>query len=478
MTTGVYQFLEVQRSDPDKEKAETRVKNFNEIYGHYDKDQAAEQADRCLDCGIPYCKWKCPVANHIPEWLRLVNQGNLFEAAELSNSTNSLPEICGRVCPQDRLCEGACTLNDGFGAVTIGSIEKYITDEAYKQGWRPKINPMKIATGKRVAIVGAGPAGLGCADILVRNGIKAVVFDKYPEIGGLLTYGIPSFKLEKEIVRRRREILEQMGVDFILNTTVGKDIAFETLVEDFDSVFLGMGTYKYVQGNLNTEGIPGVYQSLDYLISNVNNELEGNTEDFINLADKKVLVLGGGDSAMDCTRSAIRQGAESVTCVYRRDEANMPGSRKEVENAKEEGIKFLWNKQPLEILDGMKGDNRSVTGVKVVSTQLGEADASGRRRAEVIEGSEEILEADAVVIAFGFQANPPAWFEDFGIKTDEKGRVIASPLSENPFQTTNPKIFAGGDMVRGADLVVTAVFEGRQAAQGIIKSLEKVAVPV
>jgi glutamate synthase (NADPH/NADH) small chain len=385
----------------------------------------------------------------------------------MSHKTNSLPEICGRVCPQDRLCEGACTLNDGFGAVTIGSVEKYITDEALKQGWRPDMSGV-VDTGKRVAIIGAGPAGLGCADVLVRNGVKPVVFDRYPEIGGLLTFGIPPFKLEKEVVRTRRELLEGMGVEFVLNTEVGRDVAFESLVDEYDAVFLGMGTYTYMKGGFAGEELPGVYEALPYLVSNVNRLLgyEQNPTDFIDMKGKQVVVLGGGDTAMDCNRTAIRQGAASVTCAYRRDEQNMPGSRREVANAKEEGVRFLWNRQPVEIV----GHDR-VEGVKVVETRLGEPDERGRRRPEPIPGSEEIIPADRVIIAFGFRPSPSPWFSEYGIEVDASGRVRAD-AGEHRFQTSNPKVFSGGDMVRGSDLVVTAVFEGREAAEGILDYLQ------
>ena len=460
MTTNPNQFLEVPRIDPDKISIETRVKSFDEIYRQYNEQQVKALAGRCIDCGTPYCKWKCPVANHIPEWLKLIEKGNLFEAAELSNITNSLPEICGRVCPQDRLCEGACTLNDGFGAVTIGSIEKYISDEAFKQGWRPKINPINVNTGKKVAVIGAGPAGLGCADILVRNGVQVEVFDKQSEIGGLLTFGIPPFKLEKSIIKQRRIILEEMGVKFKLNTEIGKDIDFEELLNNYDAVFLGLGTYKSIDGGFQAN-VQGVYQALPYLISNVKHTMNP-SEDHINLAGKRVLVLGGGDTAMDCTRTAIRQGAQSVTCVYRRDETNMPGSRREVSNAKEEAVNFLWNKQPVEVIS----DGTKVTGVRVQTTRLGEPDAKGRRAPEIIPNSDEMLLADAVILAFGFEANPPSWLGNYGVELDSKNRV---KVSKKLFQTSNPKIFAGGDMVRGADLVVTAVFEGREAAKGMLE---------
>ncbi|MDJ0916156.1 MAG: FAD-dependent oxidoreductase [Woeseiaceae bacterium] len=468
MSKHPLQFLEVPRRDPEKEPASERIQHYGEIYGSFDAADAGQQAGRCLSCGNPYCEWKCPVHNYIPNWLNLIEEGRLFEAAELSHQTNSLPEICGRVCPQDRLCEGACTLNDGIGAVSIGNIERYITDEAVKMGWRPDMSNV-VDTGKRVAIVGAGPAGLAAADVLARDGIRSVIFDAYSEIGGLLTYGIPPFKLEKDIVRTRREILEGMGVEFVLNTRIGEDKPFSELVDEFDAVFLGMGTYTYVRGGFPGEDLPGVYDALPYLVSNINKQFKPGTppSQHIDMRGKNVVVLGGGDTGMDCNRTAIRQGATSVSCAYRRDEQNMPGSRREVANSKEEGVNFLFNRQPLEII----GTDR-VTGVRVIETRLGSPGPDGRRRPEPIPGTEEILPADAVIVAFGFRPNPPDWFDEFNIQTLPSGRVRVATLGDHPFQTTNPKIFAGGDMVRGSDLVVTAVFEGREAAKGIASYLK------
>jgi len=473
--TSNLEFLEVPRTDPPKKPASERSKVFGEIYTQFDSHTASGQAGRCLHCGNPYCEWECPVHNYIPNWLKLVKEGNLLAAAELSHQTNSLPEICGRVCPQDRLCEGACTLNtnsdgsEAFGAITIGAIEKYISDQAFQQGWRPDMSGV-VDSGKKVAIIGAGPAGLGCADILVRNGVNAVVFDRYPEIGGLLTFGIPEFKLEKSVVQNRRQVLEGMGVEFHLNTEVGRDVEFQQMLDEYDAVFLGMGTYSYMRGGFNGEDLPGVYDALPYLISNINHRMgwqADDTESFVDFKGKRVVVLGGGDTAMDCNRTAIRQGAASVSCAYRRDETNMPGSKREVTNAKEEGVQFLWNRQPV----GVIGVDR-VEGVKLVTTRLGEPDQRGRRKPEVVKGSEQIIPADCVVIAFGFRPSPPAWLQHLDIALDEQRRVLAPADGRYPYQTSYAKIFAGGDMVRGSDLVVRAVYEGRQAAQGILDFLD------
>jgi glutamate synthase (NADPH) small chain len=464
-----FQFVDVGRKDPSKKAVDVRQTEFVEIYTPQTQEQVGEQAHRCIECGNPYCEWKCPVHNYIPNWLKLATEGNILEAVELSHLTNTLPEVCGRVCPQDRLCEGACTLNENnFGGVTIGNVEKYITDTAFAMGWKPDMSDV-VKTGKRVAIIGAGPAGLGAADVLVRNGVTPVVFDRNPEIGGLLTFGIPEFKLEKTVMSNRREIFTGMGIEFRLNTEIGKDIAFETILEEFDAVFLGMGTYTSMKGGFPGEDLAGVYEALPFLVSNVNhnNGWEKNAEDFVDMKGKNVVVLGGGDTAMDCNRTSIRQQAASVSCAYRRDEANMPGSKREVTNAKEEGVNFLFNRQPIEIVG-----NGKVEGIKVITTELGEPDENGRRRPEPIPGSEEILPADAVIIAFGFQPSPAPWFADFGIEVNNWGGVTAPEQQAYKFQTTNEKVFAGGDMVRGSDLVVTAIWEGRQAGEGILDFLK------
>lgn len=464
-----FQFLDVGRQDPDKKDIQTRQKQFVEIYQPFSQDQAKNQAHRCLECGNPYCEWKCPVHNYIPNWLKLISEGNILAAADLAHQTNSLPEVCGRVCPQDRLCEGACTLNDGFGAVTIGNAEKYITDTAFAMGWKPDMSNVTLS-GKRVAVIGAGPAGLGCADVLVRNGVMPVVFDRYPEIGGLLTFGIPEFKLEKSVMSRRRQVFQEMGVEFRLNVEVGKDVLVDDLLQEFDAVFLGMGTYTYMKGGFPGEDLAGVYDALPFLVSSVNRNLgfEKDPADFISVNSKRVVVLGGGDTAMDCNRTSIRQGAESVVCAYRRDEDNMPGSRREVVNAREEGVNFLFNRQPVSIV----GVGGKVEGVKVVTTQLGEPDHNGRRRPEPIPGSEEVIPADVVLIAFGFRPSPAPWFGEHNIQVNDWGGVTAPAEQAYPYQTSNPKVFAGGDMVRGSDLVVTAIWEGRNAAEGILDYLD------
>lgn len=469
MSENVYQFIDVQRVDPRKKPISTRKQSFVEIYEPFSDNQVNSQADRCLDCGNPYCEWKCPVHNFIPQWLKLVRTGRLFEAAELSHRTNSLPEVCGRVCPQDRLCEGSCTLNEEFGAVTIGNIEKYITDTAFAAGWKPDLSYV-VWTDKKVAIIGAGPAGLGCADILVRNGVKPVVFDRNPEIGGLLTFGIPAFKLEKSVMAKRREIFTEMGVEFKLNTEVGKDIAMDQLLTEYDAVFVGVGTYKSMRGGLENEGAEGVYDALPFLIGNTNHLMGYNMEDnpYINVANKRVVVLGGGDTAMDCVRTSIRQGAANVICAYRRDEANMPGSQREVKNAKEEGVDFQFNLQPKGVVLDEQG---KVSGVKMVRTQLGTPDSKGRQRAEEVPNSEYVVPADVVIMAFGFQPHDLSWLQKYDVTVNEWGGIIAPERGTYTHQTSNPKIFAGGDAVRGSDLVVTAIFEGRNAAEGILEYL-------
>lgn len=460
------------RIDAIKTELALRKTSFVETYQPFSHHQVQGQADRCLACSDrAVCEWTCPLHNNIPELLRLAKQGRIMEAVELSHRTSTLPEVCGRVCPQDRLCEGSCTLNHGnYGAITVGNIERYITDTALKMGWSPDLSHV-VASGKRVAIIGAGPAGLGCADILARNGVQAVVFDRHPEIGGLLTFGIPAFKLEKEVLITRRRLFSQMGIEFRLNTEIGKDISLRQLLDEFDAVFVGVGTYESMKAGLDNEDAPGVFAALPFLIANTKHEMglpELEEEPYINLAGKRVVVLGGGDTAMDCLRTSVRQGAAKVTCAYRRDEANMPGSKKEVKNSREEGAEFMFNVQPQHIQLNKKG---AVSGISLIRTALGEPDASGRRRPRPIPNSEFVLDADAIIMAFGFSAHPMPWLNEAQIKCDKWGLIEANNGSRYPYQTSHPQIFAGGDVVRGADLVVTAMADGRQAAHGIIAAL-------
>ncbi|WP_192456245.1 formate-dependent uric acid utilization protein AegA [Musicola keenii] len=460
------------RLDAEKKPLTERISTFNEIYRGFTPAQTEDQASRCMRCGHhAVCEWTCPLHNNIPELLKLAREGKIMEAVELSHQTSSLPEICGRVCPQDRLCEGACTLGKNYGAVTVGNIERYITDTALKMGWKPDLSQVK-PTGKRAAIVGAGPAGLACADVLARHGVQAVVFDRHPEIGGLLTFGIPAFKLDKSLLIQRRALFSAMGIEFRLNTEVGQDISMAQLLDEFDAVFLGVGTYRSMKAGIDNEDSPDVYDALPFLIANTKQVMglpELTHEPYISMAGKRVVVLGGGDTAMDCLRTSVRQGAASVTCAYRRDEANMPGSKKEVKNSREEGAEFLFNVQPQKVC---LNENGEVCGISLIRTELGEPDAGGRRRPRPIPGSEFIQPADAIITAFGFQTHSMPWLQEAQISLDKWGHItIPAPGSKGKLacQTSHPRVFAGGDAVRGADLVVTAIVDGRKAALGMIQ---------
>lgn len=477
-------FLHTARTDAKKIALTKRKTAFQEIYQPNTEQEIATQADRCMSCGTPFCQWKCPVHNHIPAWLQLLYQGDLEQAVELCHETNSLPEVCGRVCPQDRLCEGACTLNDGIGAVTIGAAEKYITDTMLAKNWRPDVQHVK-RKDQSVAIVGAGPAGLACADVLVRAGYRVVVFDAHPEIGGLLTFGIPEFKLEKSVIERRKEFFADLGVEFRCNSRMGDNVSMTFLQSQFDAIFLAIGTYKQVSAGLKNDQL--ALQALDYLIGNVSNNMNYTQPNypFVDVADKKVVILGGGDTAMDCTRTSIRLGAKQVTCIYRRAQEDMPGSKREVSNAKEEGAHFIFNKQPLSII---ADDSGKITGVQVATTAqdapeqsaqtaisewdqvvqmtIGCLTPNAHKKLYQVPNSEVIIDADVVITAFGFRAQAFHWLTDAGVQTDQHGRIVTS--QEVFGQTTVDNIFAGGDAVRGSDLVVTAIDEGRKAAQSII----------
>ncbi|MFB5077730.1 formate-dependent uric acid utilization protein YgfT [Raoultella sp. C349492] len=448
--------------------AEERKAHFAEIYHRLGACDAEYESDRCLYCAQKaWCNWTCPLHNAIPDFIRLVNEGKIIEAAELCHQSSSLPEICGRVCPQDRLCEGACTMKERGGAVTIGNLERYITDSALAMGWRPQTGDVSPRE-ERVAVIGAGPAGLGCADILARAGVQVDVFDRHPEIGGLLTFGIPPFKLDKSVLAVRREIFSAMGIQFHLNHDVGRDVAFADLLAGYDAVFLGVGTYGLMAAGLEGEDAPGVIQALPFLIASTR-EVMGleATEEYplTEIQGKHVVVLGGGDTAMDCLRTAVRRGAASVTCAYRRDEPSMPGSKKEVLNAREEGVEFRFNVQPQRILRGRKG---AVRAVSMIRTEMGAPGPDGRRRPRPVAGSEFELTADVLVMAFGFQAHDMPWLRGHGVQLDRWGQIGTGGEGRASTQTSNDKVFAGGDAVHGADLVVTAMAAGRQAANEML----------
>jgi len=463
------------RKGAEKRAAAERKRDFKEIYAGLNETQASYESERCLYCAQKaQCNWTCPVHNAIPDLLRLVQQGRIKEAAQLSHQTSSLPEICGRVCPQDRLCEGACTLKNRSGPVAVGNLERYITDSALQMGWRPGCVPTPPRR-ERVAVIGAGPAGLGCADFLARAGINVDVYDRHPEIGGLLTFGIPSFKLDKALLTQRREIFSEMGIRFHLNCEIGRDKSFHQLTEAYDAVFLATGTYGLMTAGLAYEDAPGVIQALPFLIANTRRVmgLEASADyPWIDLQGKQVVVLGGGDTAMDCLRTSVRREAASVTCAYRRDEASMPGSRKEVTNAREEGVAFLFNVQPQYIVRNARGE---VSGIGLIRTEMGEAGADGRRRPRPVAGSEFELPADVLIMAFGFRPHSMPWLQGSGVRCDDDGLIITGGGQRLATQTTCDKVFAGGDAVHGADLVVTAMAAGHQAARDIVTMFERCA---
>ncbi len=467
MADKTLQFLEFPRKDPDKLPVDVRTKEFREIYAPYSAETAAEQAGRCLSCGNPFCEWKCPVHNYIPNWLALVNAGKLFEAAELSHQTNSLPEMCGRICPQDRLCEGNCVIEKGFESVTIGAVERYITDTAFEQGWVKPIRPMQ-ERAESVGIIGAGPAGLAAAEALRQQGYQVTVYDRHDRVGGLLIYGIPGFKLEKEIVLRRWKWLEDGGVNFELNADIGGETSFATLRTNHDAVLVATGVYKPREIASPGSGLPGIVPALDFLITSNRNGLGDKVPDFdsgkLNAAGKNVVVIGGGDTAMDCVRTAIRQDAKSVTCLYRRDKQNMPGSLREVGTAEDEGVVFTWLAAP----EAFLGDDH-VTGVRAIRMHLGLPDASGRMSVDPIEGSSFTVPADLVIKALGFDPEDmPEAFNEPGLKLTGWGTLKTNPKT---FQTSLPGVFAAGDIVRGASLVVWAIRDGRDAAASIHQHL-------
>ena len=462
-------FVTLDRDMPAKRDAEERNKDFNEIYAEYATAKAEEQASRCSQCGVPYCQAHCPLHNNIPDWLNMTATGRLEEAYQISQATNSFPEICGRICPQDRLCEGNCVIEQsGHGTVTIGSVEKYITDTAWENGWVKPIVPT-AERDQSVGIIGAGPGGMAAADILRRQGVQVTIYDRYDRAGGLLTYGIPGFKLEKDVVMRRIEQLEKSGVEFVLNCNVGEDISFDAIRGKHDAVLIATGVYKTRDLSGPGSTATGIERAIDYLtVSNklsFGDDVAEYNDGTMNAAGKKVVVIGGGDTAMDCVRTAIRQGATSVKCLYRRDRANMPGSQREVQNAEEEGVEFVWLAAP----KGFTEDGGKVNGVMVQKMRLGAPDASGRQAPEVIEGADYVEEADLVIKALGFEPEdlPKLWNTD-GLEVTRWGTIKAEFTTG---KTALDGVYAVGDIVRGASLVVWAIKDGRDSAEAILEYL-------
>ena len=464
MAQKMLQFVDVERQTPEKRDAGLRREDFDEIYREFAKEKAAEQAARCSQCGVPFCQSHCPLHNNIPDWLKLTAEGRLREAYEMSQATNTFPEICGRICPQDRLCEGNCVIEQsGHGTVTIGAVEKYLTDMAFEEGWVDAIEPA-AERAESVGIIGAGPGGLAAADRLRRMGFQVTIYDRYDRSGGLLVYGIPGFKLEKDVVMLRNRQLEDGGVEFVLNCDVGTDISFDDIRARHDAVLIATGVYKSRDLGGPGAGLGGIVQAIDYLTASNRKSFGDDVPEFdsgeLNAHGKDVVVIGGGDTAMDCVRTAVRQGAKSVKCLYRRDRANMPGSQREVENAEEEGVQFEWLTAP----KGYTGDDM-VTGVKAVRMRLGAPDVTGRQTPEEVAGSDETLKADLAIKALGFEPEdlPKLWGTD-GLEVTRWGTIKADFRTK---QTSLPGVYAVGDIVRGASLVVWAIRDGREAADAI-----------
>ena len=463
------EFTERDRETPRKRDASARRQDFGEIYELFAAERASAQAARCSQCGVPFCQDHCPLGNNIPDWLKLVAEGRLRDAYDVSSATNNMPEVCGRICPQDRLCEGSCVIEQSaHGTVTIGSVEQYITETAWENGWIKPIRPARELS-QSAGIIGAGPAGLAAAEQLRRAGVQVTVYDRYDRVGGLLIYGIPNFKLEKEVVARRTEHLERSGVTFELNVDVGRDVSLSDLRARHNAILIATGVYKPRELNCPGIGNTGVAAALDYLIASNRKGLGDSVQDFENgaldAAGKNVVVIGGGDTAMDCVRTAVRQGATSVTCLYRRDRTNMPGSAREVKNAEEEGVIFEWLSAPKAIL----GSADRATGLRAVRMELGDPDASGRRAPVEVANSERDLPADLIIKALGFEPEDlPVLFGEPELKVTPRGVLRVTPET---LETRVPNVFAAGDIVRGASLVVWGIKDGRDAAASIIERL-------
>ena len=469
MTDKMLKFVDIGQQTPPKREVDNRKEDFNEIYKEFINEKASEQSSRCSQCGVPFCQIHCPLSNNIPDWLKLTAEGRLKEAYELSQSTNNMPEVCGRICPQDRLCEGNCVIEQsGHGTVTIGSIEKYITDNAWEQGW---VNPIKVKNerSQSVGIIGAGPAGLAAAEQLRKLGYQITVYDRYDRAGGLLIYGIPNFKLEKFVVERRTKLLEEGGIKFIQNFEVGKDATLEQLKKKHDALLIATGVYKAREIELPGNDLGNIFPAMDFLIASNKKGLGDKVELFddgtLNAEGKEIVVIGGGDTAMDCVRTSIRQKAKSVKCLYRRDKENMPGSAREVANAEEEGVEFVWLSSPKEFI----GTNK-VEGLVVDKIKLGEADDSGRRKPEIQKDSNFNIKADIVIKALGFDPEDlPKLFGSDDLQVTKWGTL---KTDFDTMETNLPGVFGAGDIIRGASLVVWAIKDGREAAASIKNFLE------
>lgn len=455
-------FINVERIEPRKRSSGDRVRDFKEIYEILSKEDASVQADRCIQCGDPFCHSKCPLHNYIPFWLKSTSAMKRELSFNLSNETNPFPEITGRICPHDRLCEGDCTLNDGHGAITIGSIETFISEEGFKKGLKPAFPG--ITTKKKVAVIGAGPSGIAAATYLLRAGIAVSMYDRQNKAGGLLTYGIPGFKLDKEVVARRVRWLQEAGMSLHVNTHVGKDISFDEIAHNHDAVFLGIGAESPRKANIANENASGVFMAIDFLRAIQKKLFNESFDKKYEVKNKNVVVIGGGDTAMDCLRTSIREGAKSVTCLYRRDKYNMPGSKKEFKNAIEEGAEFVYNVTPKEILVNSDGQ---VVGIDMHRTILGAKDASCRQCVEIVKGGDFRVDADVIIFALGFTPSVPAFLAENGIEVNKWGGIVVG----HDYKTSKVGVYAGGDCKRGSDLVVTAAKDGKEAAGHIIKKL-------
>ena len=470
MTDKMLKFVKLDQQNPPKRKVLDRKEDFNEIYSEFINEKAKEQSSRCSQCGVPFCQVHCPLSNNIPDWLKLTAEGRLKEAYELAQSTNNMPEVCGRICPQDRLCEGNCVIEQsGHGTVTIGSVEKFITENAWENKW---VEPIKVRIEKKqsVGIIGAGPAGLACAEQLRKQGYQVTIYDRYDRAGGLLIYGIPNFKLEKFVVERRTNLLKKGGIKFIQNFEVGKDATLNELKEKHDAILIATGVYKAREIEIPGNSLENIFPAMDFLTASNRKGLGDKVEEFdngkLNVEGKDVIVIGGGDTAMDCVRTSVRQNAKSVKCLYRRDRENMPGSAREVSNAEEEGVEFIWLSNPKKFNGTTKIEN-----VLVDKMKLGDPDESGRRKPLVENNSEFILKADIIIKALGFDPeNLPNLFKEKDLKVSTWGTI---KVDFDTMETNLPGVFAAGDIIRGASLVVWAIRDGREAATSIKNYLEK-----